>query len=280
MEASAPAERQSALHCDEDNSDYGDVAELEPLTKKRRGRPPGTAEETEAISWSVSMVESLLHAREAHRAMFLEARNKNRLALGWARVTVSFNNTTGMEVTTEKIKSKYNSLKSTFQKLTADNQVTGNVKGKTKPAHWDALVSHFGGKEGLAHESLNAENSADSNLAERTSDALESGSSKFEARSSRKRNAAVAETLAEIGSEIKAGLGALGKHIEAGLSTSVTAPDTSSVTQLTKKMTEQAVETRELLATQAEVAAAQTKELEETNRLLRSLVESMHKRGF
>lgn len=87
--------------------------------------------------------------------MFLEARNKNRLALGWARVTVSFNNMTNMEVTTDKIKGKYNTLKSAFHRLTADDQTTGNVKAKQKPAYWDAMVSHFGSKEGLAHGSLN-----------------------------------------------------------------------------------------------------------------------------
>ena len=91
------------------------------------------------------------------RNYFLDAKDKKGIIRGWSRVALELNGSLRMQIPIEKIKAKYQNLQATYRKISqAEIQTTGNVKLPKKPSFFDALVDHFGNRQGMAHRCLNS----------------------------------------------------------------------------------------------------------------------------
>lgn len=129
-----------------------------PASSKKRGRPPKLPDQpTDAASWTDAMIETLLEARQANLSLFINAKDKKNIIRGWSRVAMSFNSAMKMDLPIEKIKSKYSYLQGVYRKISqTEIQTTGNVSLPRKPSYYDSLVSHFGGRQGMAHKCLSS----------------------------------------------------------------------------------------------------------------------------
>lgn len=125
-------------------------------SKKRKGRTPAADSTTEAIRWNPEMTEELLRSRSEHRNLFLEAKNKSKIAQGWAKVMLDLKTRYGVAVNLMQIKNKYQTLQKLYRKHRQEDQATGNFPAVSKPLCWDAMVNHFGGGNGLSHDTLNS----------------------------------------------------------------------------------------------------------------------------
>ena len=82
----------------------------------------------------------------------LDSKDKTSLARGWSNIVLFLQTTFSIDFTASQVKSKYQSLQKTFRQHNAADKKTGNGPIPKKPACWDDLVSHFGGRAGLAHD--------------------------------------------------------------------------------------------------------------------------------
>ena len=98
------------------------------------------------------MIETLLQRKEELKEEFLDSKDKVSLARGWSKVVLTFQQTLGLDVTQDQLKSKYQALQKVYRTLNADDKKTGNGTPARKPFYWDVLVNHFGGRSGLSHD--------------------------------------------------------------------------------------------------------------------------------
>ena len=76
----------------------------QPCSAKKRGRPK-LSDISEVICWTGVMIEALLNARKANLSAFLVAKDKKAIIRGWSRVALTFNASTKLGLSIEKIKS-------------------------------------------------------------------------------------------------------------------------------------------------------------------------------
>lgn len=130
------------------------AADCLPLPLKKRGRPRKDDLDIEPVQWTMPMIQQLLEQRELYKNEFLDSKDKTSLARGWSKIVLFLQTTFSIDFTASQVKSKYQSLQKTFRQHNAADKKTGNGPIPKKPACWDDLVSHFGGRAGLAHDSL------------------------------------------------------------------------------------------------------------------------------
>eukprot|EP00474_Spongospora_subterranea_P007745 CRZ08203.1 hypothetical protein [Spongospora subterranea] len=80
---------------DDESPPPSDRAVIDAKPKRRRGRPsksqvPSIDEDAE---WTTAMIEVLVNQKSEHNNLFLDARNKQSLSLGWSKVTLAVNTT-------------------------------------------------------------------------------------------------------------------------------------------------------------------------------------------
>ena len=108
------------------------------------------------ICWTDDIVEALLNAFKAYLSSFLDAKDKKAIIRGWSRVALTFNTGAKLCLPIEKIKRKYQNLQKVYRAVSqTEIKSTGNVKFPKKRSYYELLVDHFGGREGMAHQSLN-----------------------------------------------------------------------------------------------------------------------------
>jgi hypothetical protein len=219
------------------------------------------------------MVEALLSARREHLSTFINAKDKKAIIRGWTKVTLSFNTAMKTSLHIEKIKSKYQYLQKTYRSISqTEINTTGNVRLPKKPSFYDALVNHFGGRQGMAHHCLSSselalisdqdEEKVDSE--EDDEDVVPGRELNFSsppirppARPAKKGNKN--DVIVEVGQDIKDGLVLMSDRIASALST----PQPASNNDLQ--------EIKLLLKDQA-------RQTGETNQMLRAFMEAMMKR--
>lgn len=129
----------------------------QPKNKKKRGRPPtknSSNIKVEEAAWTTPMIETLLDEKTALKAFFLEANNKEKLSQGWSKITLAVNTDHSTALIVDQVKNKYSNLKASYRRIFEAIKKTGNAKQPKKPDHWDAMVGHFGGREGLSHSDV------------------------------------------------------------------------------------------------------------------------------
>ena len=163
-----------------------------------------------------------------------------------------------MQIPIEKIKAKYQNLQATSRKISqAEFQTTGNVKLPKKPSFFDALVDHFGNRQGMAHRCLNS-----SELANRSDEQSHDSDSGDEAQSrslvftptsaNPSRNlpkASKNDAVAMVGKKIREGLVERSERMASALTSSQPSfgNDISKIKQLLKVQAKQSTETNQLL---------------------------------
>lgn len=157
------------------------------------------------------MIETLLQAKAKYRDYFLEAKHKNKLALGWSKIVLDLKTRCDADLSVTQVKNKYNGLQTSYRQARDQNNQTGNNAAPPKPACWDVLVEHFGNRQGQAHQCLNSQ-PAGSEEAGSDTDLIEPETeppSKRQ-RSNRDRSQTPYDSL---GSDIKCGLQELGRML-------------------------------------------------------------------
>lgn len=136
------------------------ATQLVNKTKKRKAQQ-ATAGNSKAdlFRWNQELIEALLTARSEHRKFFMEAKNKAKLNDGWKRVILDITMVCGNEPSMASVKNKYQSLQALYRKTCQEDLKTGNFAPIPKPLVWEAMVDHFGGRQGTAHDCLNTQSS-------------------------------------------------------------------------------------------------------------------------
>ena len=185
------------------------------------------SKQDQPIRWSTELIEELLRSKEEHRAFFLEAKNKAKLQQGWSKVLLDLKSRCGITASVTQIKNKYQNLQTKYRQLWQEQSSTGNNPAAPKPPCWAAMVSHFGGSEGMAHSCLNTQTSDAANpgipseVGSADSDTDDQSQRPVRARSRRNTGTPDRNTaLALLGSEIKEGLQSLGASLSGGSSSS------------------------------------------------------------
>ena len=241
-------------------------------SSKKCGRPK-LSEAKDTASWSDAMVEALLEARRANLSSFLNAKDKKAIIRGWSKVALSFNTVMQTSLPIDKIKSKYQYLQKTYRSISqAEMNTTGNVRLPKKPSFFDALVNHFGGRQGMAHHCLSSSEMA--SFPDHDEDALDSEEYDENFAPGRELNfssppvrsaARVAkkgsknDIIVEVGQDIKDGLVIMSDRIASAL----TIPQPSFNNDIQEIKT---------------ILKEQARQNGETNEMLRAFMEAMMKR--
>jgi len=185
------------------------------------------SKQDQPIRWSTELIEELLRSKEEHRAFILEAKNKAKLQQGWSKVLLDLKSRCGITASVTQIKNKCQNLQTKYRQLWQEQSSTGNNPAAPKPPCWAAMVSHFGGSEGMAHSCLNTQTSDAANpgipseVGSADSDTDDQSQRPVRARSRRNTGTPDRNTaLALLGSEIKEGLQSLGASLSGGSSSS------------------------------------------------------------
>ena len=228
---------------------------------KKRGRPK-LSESSEVICWTDEMVEALLNARKANLSSFLDAKDKKAIIRGWSRVALTFNTGAKLYLPIEKIKSKYQNLQKVYRAVSqTEIKSTGNVKLPKKPSYYELLVDHFGGREGMAHQCLNAADDVENqSQGDESSDSTTSDASKpmrrqlLPSSSSRpisQGKTTKSDSIFAVAGDIKTGLVEMSDRLASALLTGQQAPAVNNELQeikaLLKAQAEQNLETNQLL---------------------------------
>ena len=125
--------------------------------KKRKAQEPAESTKADIFRWNHQLIETLLKSRSEHHQFFLDAKNKAKLNQGWSKIVLDITIGCGVAPTMAQVKNKYQSLQALYRKTCQDDSRTGNPEPTPKPAVWGAMVSHFGGRQGISHDCLNSE---------------------------------------------------------------------------------------------------------------------------
>ncbi|KAJ3187256.1 hypothetical protein HK101_009407 [Irineochytrium annulatum] len=126
--------------------------------KRRRGRPrkeEGDEEEEggSAHNWRDAEVVTLLQSKSRHQALFLDAKDKNKLSEAWEAVVLDINTAHGTNISSAQVRSKFQRNRKEVRALqTDDRQRTGNMKSKPKPSYWEDAISYFCEREGEGNQ--------------------------------------------------------------------------------------------------------------------------------
>lgn len=233
---------------------------------KKRGRPQ-KLEDGKDASWTPAMIEALLLEKQLNARLFLEAKEKKSISIGWAKITLSINSQFNESLSSDQIKNKYQYLQKTFRQLTNSDKLTGNVKLPKKPCYWDAMVSHFGGNEGLAHECLNY--AVDQKGYESDGDFAANRSVSTTPHNNRKSSrTSQQDALTSLGSDLKEGLITMGQELGRGLAAAFSNTSNDEI----KRLSDITQHSQESLFKQQKLLMDQNKE---TNDLLKQFIQFM-----
>ena len=127
-------------------------------SQKKRGRPTKKVAEPKVVGtvqWTDLMVEALLKNRlHTFKVDFLSAKEKNAVIRGWLKVVLAINAIGHSVVDSVKARNKYQTLKSTYRKYSAELNETGNNDIDDPPNNWEVMVFYFQGRKGLTGEVL------------------------------------------------------------------------------------------------------------------------------
>ena len=123
------------------------VSPNEAVIKPKKGKPSFKASShlsaTNEAVWTTRMIETLLNEKTVINSFFLEAQNKQKLGLGWSKITLAVNTDNATKPCVDKVKSKYFNLKASYRRIVEEAKQTSNGRQPKMPDHWDAMVAHF-----------------------------------------------------------------------------------------------------------------------------------------
>lgn len=125
-----------------------------PVDKKLK---VDSATKRKNMSWTKAMETKLLELRlSTHKDCFIDSKKKQDASAGWSKVTDEFNEHCkfATPVPVDKLKNKFNSLKSDFRGLKEAQSKTGNDGTIEYPENWETVLSLFGNRPGLAAQNL------------------------------------------------------------------------------------------------------------------------------
>ena len=142
------------------------------------------------------------------------------MAQGWSKVLLDLQARCDFTGNLLQLKNKYQNLQTTFRKLRQEESRTGNFEPTPKPIVWSALVNHFGGNHGTAHDSLKSQpqeiTATEKDISEKIVDEdLED--TPITNRSSRRRGGTPdrQSAIRDLGAELKEGLVSIGEGLVA-----------------------------------------------------------------
>jgi hypothetical protein len=113
------------------------------------------------ISWSTDMENYLLELRlSKYKDLFKDAKEKTRIRKGWKNVRKAFNKKYKVNATEDKVKNKFQSLKSSYRDLKGNLEATGNSVKVVLPSNWTIMVEFFEGRPGMSAKNLGESTSA------------------------------------------------------------------------------------------------------------------------